>query len=172
MSRSAGRSNTSTQLMSRSIKQEIHAFNPDHQPLFKERVCKTNMCVFIKVTPYCRSSIECIRNPEKWRQRKNKISRSSFKEVRIEKFITPLASCYSKRNQAFSIRHKGTHHEKFVPSRRMSYIHTYVRVALATSDVQRILEIPATDEIYMEDQNHGLARTNPNSGTYNTLNSR
>ena len=40
---------------------------------------------------------------------------------------------------------------------RMSYILTYVRVALATSSVQSILEIPATDEIHMEDRNHGLA---------------
>ena len=31
--------------------------------------------------------------------------------------------------------------------------------ALATSDVQSILEIPATDEIHMEDRNHGLAWT-------------
>ena len=28
---------------------------------------------------------------------------------------------------------------------------------LATSDVHNILEIPATDEIHMEDRNHGLA---------------
>ena len=34
---------------------------------------------------------------------------------------------------------------------------TYVQVALATKDVQSILEIPATDEIHMEDGNHGLA---------------
>ena len=41
---------------------------------------------------------------------------------------------------------------------RMSNILTYqVRVALATSDVQSTLEIPATDEIHMEDRNHGLA---------------
>ena len=46
---------------------------------------------------------------------------------------------------------------KFVPSRRMSYTLTYVRVALATSDVQSILDIPATDEIHMEDRNQGLA---------------
>ena len=44
-----------------------------------------------------------------------------------------------------------------MPSRRMSYILTYVRVALATSDVQSTLEISATDEIHMEDRNHGLA---------------
>ena len=38
----------------------------------------------------------------------------------------------------------------------MSNILTYqVRVALATSDVQSTLEIPATDEIHMEDRNHG-----------------
>ena len=34
----------------------------------------------------------------------------------------------------------------------MSYILTYVRFALATSDVQSTLEIPATDEIHMEDR--------------------
>ena len=44
-----------------------------------------------------------------------------------------------------------------MPSRRMFNILTNVRVALATSDVQSILEIPATDEIQMEDRNHGLA---------------
>ena len=45
-----------------------------------------------------------------------------------------------------------------MPSRRMSNILTYqVRVALATSDVHNMLEIPATDEIHMEDRNHGLA---------------
>ena len=44
-----------------------------------------------------------------------------------------------------------------MPSRRMCKILTYVRVALATSDVQSMLEIPATDEIHMEDRNHGLA---------------
>ena len=39
-----------------------------------------------------------------------------------------------------------------MPSRRMSYILTYVRVALAISDVPSTLEIPATDEIHMEDR--------------------
>ena len=34
----------------------------------------------------------------------------------------------------------------------MSYILTYVRVALAISDVPSTLETPATDEIYMEDR--------------------
>ena len=33
---------------------------------------------------------------------------------------------------------------------------TDVRVALATSDVQSILEIPATDEIHMEDRNETM----------------
>jgi len=48
--------------------------------------------------------------------------------------------------------------QKAVPSHRMSYIVTYVRVELvATTDVQSLLEIPATDEILMEDRNHGLA---------------
>ena len=50
----------------------------------------------------------------------------------------------------------------------MSYILTYVRVALATSDVQSILETPATDEIHMKDRNYGLAWTKPNNGLNNT----
>ena len=41
----------------------------------------------------------------------------------------------------------------------MSYILTYVRVALATSDVQSILEIPAADEIHMEDRNQTCLST-------------
>ena len=39
----------------------------------------------------------------------------------------------------------------------MSYILICVRVVLAGSDVQSILNIPATQEIHMEDRNHGLA---------------
>ena len=50
----------------------------------------------------------------------------------------------------------------------MSYILTYVRVELATSDVQSILETPATDEIHMKDRNYGLAWTKPNNGLNNT----
>ena len=50
----------------------------------------------------------------------------------------------------------------------MSYILTYVRVPLATSDVQRILGIPATDKIHMKDRNHGLTWTKPNNGLHNT----
>ena len=50
-----------------------------------------------------------------------------------------------------------THHEKFVPSRRISCTLSYVRVVLAALDVQSVLDIPATDEIHMEDRNHGLA---------------
>ena len=41
----------------------------------------------------------------------------------------------------------------------MSYILTYVCVALAASDVQSILEIPATDEIHMEDRNQTCVST-------------
>ena len=46
--------------------------------------------------------------------------------------------------------------EKFVLSRRMPCILTDGRVALATSDVQSILEIPATDEIHTEDRNETM----------------
>ena len=59
-----------------------------------------------------------------------------------------------------------------MPSRRMSNILTYVRAAPATSDVQSILEIPATDEIHTGDRNHGLAWTKPNNGICNTQHSQ
>ena len=65
-----------------------------------------------------------------------------------------LAVIANTRKKTFSIRHEGTHHEKFVQSSRMSYIPICVRVALATSDVQSILDISATDEIHMEGRNH------------------
>ena len=45
-------------------------------------------------------------------------------------------------------------------------------LSVATADVQSILEIPATDEIHMEDRNHGLAWTKPNNGIYNTQRSQ
>ena len=89
-------------------------------------------------------------------RQKNTVKRSSFKKAGIENYITPLLAVIANRNQAFSILHKGTHHERFVLSHRMSYILTYVRVVLATSDEQRILKIPATYEILLEDRNHGL----------------
>ena len=37
----------------------------------------------------------------------------------------------------------------------MSYILTNVRITVATSDVQSILEIPVADEIHMEARSHG-----------------
>ena len=41
----------------------------------------------------------------------------------------------------------------------MCYILTYVRVALAISDVQSILEMLATGEIHLEDRNQTCAST-------------
>ena len=46
------------------------------------------------------------------------------------------------------------------------------RQSCVTTDVQSILQISATDEIHMQDRNHGLAQTKPNNGIYNTLNSQ
>ena len=126
------------------------------------------MCVYIKIAPYCRSTIECTRNLElKMPSKKYKITiyRAS-KKKRSKSTLRHWLAVIANRNQAFSIRHKGTHHENFKPCRRMCYILTSVRVALATSDAQRILEIPATDEIHMEDRNYGLAWTKPNNGIY------
>ena len=52
----------------------------------------------------------------------------------------------------------------------MSYIITYVRVALATSDfIQIILQIPATYEIHRKYQNRVFAWTKPNNSTVNRL---
>ena len=49
------------------------------------------MCVYIKITPHCRLSIECLEIKKKCRQRNSKYEVKSFKQVRIEKYITPLA---------------------------------------------------------------------------------
>ena len=48
---------------------------------------------------------------------------------------------------------------------------TFVRVALVTSDIQRIFKVPATVEIHMEDQNfmYGLAWIKLNNDTVNRL---
>ena len=55
----------------------------------------------------------------------------------------------------------------------MSYILTYVRVALATSDIQSILEIPATDEIHLEDRNQTcVQQLHLNHGVTKTTNGR
>ena len=51
------------------------------------------------------------------------------------------------------------HAQKLCAQPQMSYILTYVRVALATSDVQSILELPATDEIHLEDRNQTCVST-------------
>ena len=48
---------------------------------------------------------------------------------------------------------------------QISYMLTHAGVLLWTSSVQNILEIPATDEIHMEDRNHGHAWTKPNNAT-------
>ena len=45
---------------------------------------------------------------------------------------------------------------------------SHARVALATTDKQSILEIPATDDIHTEDRNYALPWTKPNNGIYNT----
>ena len=74
------------------------------------------------------------------------------------KWMNPLTTMNpSNKTKLRVVNRWCTHHQIFVPSRRVSYILTYVRVVLATLDVQSILEILATDEIHMEDRNHGLA---------------
>ena len=143
-------------------------------------LCSISHNFVVFVCSYQNSSILQIEHwvhqkSRKMLSKKHKITRwRASKKWGLKSTSRHWLAVIAKRNQAFSIRHKGTHYEKFVPIHRMSYIltgFTYVWVALATSDVQRILEIPATDEIHMEDRNHALAWTKPNSGIYNTLNS-
>ena len=87
------------------------------------------------------------------------------------KYITHWLAVIANRNSTFSIRHEGTHHERLVESSRMSYSLIHVRVALAASDVPSILDIPATDDIHMEDRNYDFAWSKPNNGIYTTQNS-
>ena len=56
-----------------------------------------------------------------------------------------------RRLQCSIYEHMVVKSGEFVSSRRMPCILTDVRVALATSDVQSILEIPSTDEICVAD---------------------
>ena len=62
---------------------------------------------------------------------------------------------FVNRTRHFSILH-------YTPRKvcaKPSYILTYLRVALATSDAQSTLEIPATDEIHTEDRNQTCVST-------------
>ena len=56
----------------------------------------------------------------------------------------------------------------------MSYILTVMHELRQQIQTYResILEIPATDEIHMEDQNHGLDWTKPSNGMYSTQHSQ
>ena len=71
---------------------------------------------------------------------KNVVSVSEISAVNLgsKSSLCHWLAVSANRNQGILIRHKGTNHKKFMPSRRMSNILTYVRVALATSDVQSI----------------------------------
>ena len=90
--------------------------------------------------------------------KKHKITRDrASNKLGLESTSRHWLAVIANRNPAFSIRHEGPHHERLVESSKMSYILICVRVALAASDVQSILDIPATDEIHMEDRNYGLA---------------
>ena len=102
------------------------------------------------------------RNLGKTPSKKHKITRgqASNQGVGSEiKSITHWLAAIANRNTTFSIHHEGIHHERLVESSRMSYSLICVRVALAASDVQSILDILATDDIHIhvEDRNYGFA---------------
>ena len=81
----------------------------------------------------------------------------TFDFPQVFELISDRSVWQNGKHPAFSICHEDTYHEKFIQSSRMSYILICVRVALAASDVQSILDISAADEIRMEYRNHGLA---------------
>ena len=93
-------------------------------------------------------------------EKKETITRSSFRQIRIEKYIMPFASCYCQwKPDIFGPSRRYTP-QKICASGIMSFILRYVLAALATTDVKSIismLEIPVPDEIHKEDRNHGLA---------------
>ena len=69
-----------------------------------------------------------------------------------------LSRLRRSRSQKLS-RAKSRQLRRLCAQPQMSCILTYVRVALPTSDVQSILEIPATDEIQLEDRNQTYVST-------------
>ena len=158
---------TGIQLTSRSIKQKIptqHVVST--VPYYKRVLQNEHVHLYQNSSTLQISHRRVPRNLGKTPSKQHKITKSSFKQIRTGKYITPLLALITNRTEAFSIRHEGTNHEKFVQSSRMSYIPICVRVALAASDEQSILDILATGKIHMKDRNHGLAWTKLNNGIY------
>ena len=63
-----------------------------------------NMCVYIKIASHFRLSIECLEIKNKCRQRNTNYQVKSFKQVRIEKYITPLAgSILTNRSRVWPV---------------------------------------------------------------------
>ena len=95
------------------------------------------------------------------KRKKHKIMKSSFKQIRIEKYVTPFASCYYQYNAGiFDPSRRYTPQEVCTKPHIMSFIFRHVPAVLATTvgkSVISMLEIPVTDEIHMQDRNHGLA---------------
>ena len=87
--------------------------------------------------------------------------KSSFKHIRIEKYVTPFASCYCQYKAGiFDPSRRYTPQEVCTKPHIVSFIFRYVPAVLATTVVESvisILEIPVPDEIHMKDRNHGLA---------------
>ena len=83
---------TSTQLTSRSAKKKKYT---------------QNMCVYIKIASHFRlsiESVECLEIKNKCPQRNSNYEVKSFKQVRIEKYITPLAgSILTNRSRVWPV---------------------------------------------------------------------
>ena len=135
------------QLTSRNIKQKIRI-----RHVAPRGFCNKNMRLY-QNSFTLQTSHRVPRNLGKTPSKKHKITRSSLKQIRIEKYrLRHWLAFIANKNQALLIRHEGTDHEKFFQSSRMSNILICVRVALATSDSQSILDILATKDMHMEDR--------------------
>ena len=99
-----------------------------------------------------------------FREKDSAIYRRKFHtdDVRVNFVILHKLSyaVFVNRNQIFFDPLLHTTQEKFVPNRKcLAFSHISIRDALATSDVQNILEIPATDEIHLEYRNQTCVST-------------
>ena len=81
-----------------------------------------NTCTYIKKAPRCKLAIECLEILEKRRQRNTKQRGRASNKLGWESKLRHWLALIANRDEAYSIRHEGTNHEKFVQNSRMSYI--------------------------------------------------
>ena len=149
---------TGIQLTSRSIKQRIPTQHvASTVPYYKRVLQNEHVHLYQNSSTLQISHRRVPRNLGKTPSKQRKITKSSFKQIRMGRYTTPLASCYSQyKRHIFDPSRVYTPRE--VCSKQQNVLFS---VAPAASDVQSISDIPATDEIHMEDRNHGLILPEP-----------